>query len=222
MKTSVKFSIIVLAVCLAVSLFFNGYLYLQIENCPEENGERYGPTHFSFVWSPGQQKITNETLYVNMTFERIGENLSMIIRINDDDYDVMESLWKINPDTLIICFDFYGNDSAISIGDPVMSYLLRPDNTSNPTICGLFLDLELIDHYMGPSLEFSESDFHYCTFKPNEGYIFNCTFPLRGLEGYPMELRRIRSDVVTLRYKDVNGSVYIPPFHFGVDVSVED
>jgi len=210
--------IAILAVCLAVSLFFNGYLYYNLTR----SAEHQSPTFFSFVWSSWQQKITNETLYVNMTFQRIGDDLSVIIRINDDDYDIMESRWSIRPDTLIVCFDFYGNDSAITVADTEEAYLLRPDNTSNPGCCGLYLDSELIDHYIGPSLYLRESDFHYCTFKPNEGYVFNCTFPLRGSESYTMEFRRIRSDVVTLRYIDVNGSLYIPPFHFGVDVKIED
>jgi len=210
--------IAVLAVCLAVSLFFNGYLYYDLTR----SAEHQSSTFFSFVWSPEAQNITEGPLYINMTFERIGENLSVIIRINDDDYDVMEANWSIVPDALIVCFDFDGNDSAITVADTVQAYLLRPDNTSDPGYCGLFLDLELIDHFIGPSLVLRESDFHYCTFKPNEGYVFNCTFPLRGREIDTIELRRIRSDIVTLRYKDVNGSVYIPPFHFGVNVKIED
>jgi len=204
-----KVLVVVLAVCLGVSLFFNGYLYYKLTRSLELS-------FFSFVWSSKQQKITNGTLYINMTFERIGENLSVIIKINDDDYDVIEDQWNVRPDTLIICFDFYGNDSAITVDDTFAAYLLRPNNMSG---WGVFIDLELICHWMAPPLEFYESDFHYCTFKPDEGYVFNCTFPLRGVEGYAMEFRRIRSDVATLRYIDVNGSVYIPPFHFGVDVS---
>jgi len=211
-KVSAKVVIAVLAVCLVVSLFFNGYFYYQLS----KSAEYQIPTFFSFVWSSEQQKLTEGPLYINMTFERIGDNLSVIIKINDDDYDVIEDQWNVRPDTLIICFDFYGNDSAITVDDTFEAYLLRPDNMSGR---GVFIDSELIFHWMAPPLTFYESDFHYCTFKPDEGYVFNCTFPLRGVEGYAMEFRRIRSDVVTLRYIDVNGSVYIPPFHFGVDVN---
>jgi len=199
-----------LTVCLAVSLFFNGYLYYKLTR-PLEH---YSPTFFSFVWSSEQQNITEGTLYINMTFERIGENLSVIIKINDDDYNALYDWFDIKPDALFICFDFNGNDSSINLNDTVFCYLLRPDNT---TVFGNFVDLELIAHFIGPSLSLDDSDVHYCTFKPNEGYIFNCTFPIHGSWGW--SLRKILSDVVTLRYIDVGGSVYISSFHFGVDVS---
>jgi len=195
-----------LAVGLAVSLFFNGYLYYQLT----KPAERHGPTFFSFVWSSEQQKLTEGPLYINMTFERVGDNLSVIIKINDDDYNVSKDFYYIRPDMLIICFDSYGNDSSITPDDTFYHYGLRPDNIS---VYAIYLDSELIHHPMGPALGLDKSDYHYCTFKPNEGYLFNCTFPIRG------RIREIHSDVITLRFMDVGGSVYIPPFHFGVDVN---
>jgi len=205
---NLKVLTVVLAVCLVVSLLFNGYFYIMLSNNGDE--ANYGPAFFSFVWSPEQQNITEGPLYVNMTFERTGNNLSVTIKINDDDYNVLYDQFHIKSDTLIICFDSYGNDSSITLDDTFYYYGLRPDNT---TVYGNFVDLELIPHFIGSSLSRDNSDVHYCTFKLNEGYIFNCTFPISG------GIREICSDVITLRYIDVEGSVCIPPFHFGVDVS---
>jgi hypothetical protein len=201
-----------LTVCLAVSLFFNGYLYYELTRPTEHQS----PTFFSFVWSSErEQNITEGPLYINMTFERIGENLSVIIKINDDDYNVMDSYGGEKPDALFIVFDSYANDTtgSINLNDTFYYYLLRPDNTTTEGP-RLFLDCQLNPHiFMSGLSSFKLSDFHTCTFKPNEGYMFNCTFPIYG------KWREIHSDVVTLRYMDVAGSVYIPPFHFGVDVT---
>jgi len=197
-----------LTVCLAVSLFFNGYFYYQLS----KPAGHQGPTFFSFVWSSEQQNITEGPLHINMTFERIGDNLSVIIKINDDDYNVMDSSSGEKPDALFIVFDSYGNESSITVADTFYYYLLRPDNTTTEGP-RLFLDCELNPHIMfSGQCTFILSDFHTCTFKPNEGYVFNCTFPIHG------KWREIRSNVVTLRYIDVGGSVYISPFHFGVNV----
>jgi len=192
-----------LTVCLAVSLFFNGYFYYELT----KPAEHQGPTFFSFVWSPEQQNITEGPLYVNMTFERIGEILSVIIEINDDDYQCGH--WTA-PDALILWFDVNG-DGYVGFDDlPVVSYYwLKPDNTTLSRRLVNPLDLTLCGAQPQVPPKIVKSPVHACTFKQGEGYVFNCTFPLKS----------IGSDVVTLRFNDVNGSVYISPFHFGVDVT---
>jgi len=212
--------IAVLAVCLVVSLFFNGYLYYDLTR----SAEHQSPTFFSFVWSPEAQNITEGPLYINMTFERIGENLSVTIKINDDDYCVTGS-GGTGPDALLLWFDVNGDGYISWPGDPGSTYYwLKPNNRT-------LFDV-IVDPYnltLGPIQPSAtgyetESPFHTCVFMPEEGYIFNCTFPLK--YKWFSEISRaghdISSDVVTLRFTDVNGSVYIPPFHFGVDVKVED
>jgi hypothetical protein len=197
-----------LTVCLAVSLFFNGYLYYKLTR-PLEH---HSPTFFSFVWSPEQQDITEGPLYVNMTFERIGENLSVIIKINDDDCNALPYLTPWSPDKLIIVFDANGNGTIDNLDVFGYFYWLTANNETIDTPAGL--NLELLEVYPRPlSCNRRPSDFHTCTFKQGEGYVFNCTFPIHG------SWRKILSDVVTLRYADFGGSVYIPPFHFGVDVT---
>jgi len=196
-----------LTVCLAVSLFFNGYFYYELT----KPAEHQGPTFFSFVWSPEQQNITEGPLYVNMTFERIGNNLSVIIKINDDDYNALPA-WS--PDKLITVFDANGNGTIDEEDVFGYFYWLTANNETITTPAGL--NLELLEVHPRPmSCNRGLSKFHTCTFKSGEGYTFNCTFPIHGSLGW----RKILSDVVTLRYTDVAGSVYIPPFHFGVDVT---
>jgi len=190
---------------LGFSLFFNGYLYYKLTKSLEHRS----PTFFSFVWSSEQQNITEGPLYINMTFERVGENLSVIIKINDDDYNALPA-WS--PDKLIIVFDANGNGTIDDEDVFGYFYWLTANNETITTPAGLNLDL--LEVYPRPtSCNRGRSKFHTCTFKSGEGYIFNCTFPIHG------SWRKILSDVVTLRYTDVGGSVYIPPFHFGVDVT---
>jgi len=203
-----KVLVVVVAVCLAVSLFFNGYFYYQLT----KPAEHQIPTFFSFVFNriPVVQTITNETLYVNMTFEKIGENLSVIVRINDDNFDNPRDGPHL-PDYLLIVFDFDGDCEA----DLGSGYWLTSNNrTMNPGSFGWELKKGVT---IAAEIPTRPSVLHTCTFKAGEGYVFNCTFPIAGKA--TVHAYSIKSDVVAIGFQDVDGYVYIPPFHFGVDVN---
>ena len=196
-----------LTVCLAVSLFFNGYLYYELTRPTEHQS----PTFFSFVWSPEQQNITEGPLYINMTFERIDENLSVIIKINDDDYHAGGG--EQCPDFLLIVFDFDGDGEA----DLGMGYWFTSDNrTMTSGSFGWELEKGVT---IAAMLSTRLSVLHTCTFKAGEGYVFNCTFPIAGGYFHGNEAYPIKSDVVAVGFEDTDGYVYVPPFHFGVDVT---
>lgn len=205
-----KFEIVMLllAVGLAVSLFFNGFLYYELTRPLEHQS----PTFFSFVFNriPVLHTITNETLYVNMTFEKIGENLSVIVRINDDDFDKPQGGPHL-PDYLLIVFDFDGDGKA-NLGSGY--WFTSHNRTMYPGSFGWELEKGVT---IAAAVGTSQSVLHTCTFKVGEGYVFNCTFPIAGkasVHAYP-----VKSDVVAVGFQDVDGYVYIPPFHFGVDVA---
>jgi hypothetical protein len=155
-----KVMALVLAVCLAVSVAFNIYQFL--------NDGGYGGCETSetrtFVWI-GKKYIRDDgVVRVKATFDCSGSNLTMVIHVNDDDY--------ILPDYIGLVFD---KDKDGDLFDEV-AYLLYAGNKIPPEPSGNWLE-EWGGIRISPVLLPPEpSPYHNCTFA-EDGYTFNIGIP---------------------------------------------
>lgn len=220
---------VLLSASLVASLSLNAFLYNNLAHS-------YNHSSFhSFRWGPAEQNIVpNGTLYINMTFERVDGNLTMTVKINDDDYNVQ---WK-EPDYLLLQFeDFKYYDYPYPV-----RFWLRADNRTYSE-GSYMLNPELILTGIGSFHIPAKSLYHTCVFKPDEGYTFHFSFPtessplVNSTTGYlPFTWSRtssgrdlsyiypISGSVVKFRFHDcpdglvyVNRSIYVPWFNFEAD-----
>jgi len=214
--------IVALAVCLAVSLFFNGYLYFQ--NQLVTNEEEHGPTFFSFAFGPAMQNLVNGTLYLNLTFDVVEGNLTVKAEVNTESYNPYASL--------ALQFD---SDNNGTIDAPARDYrkddlqfLLRANNYTRKSIApywGWYANGTIwCFSKMWTPTEFP-SEFHYCYYNVAKGcYTFYFTFPIepkegmlwdRGTYGIQGKLVRVLYGIVPFDGRPAKGmSVYVPPFKF--------
>lgn len=220
----------VLAIALAVSLFFNAYLYLGQK--PKE--EEHSSTFFSFSWDRFSQKLLNETLYLNLTFDIVNENLTVKAEVYLGYYDPYATLAlqfdSDNNGTLDICpswlpYIFYERDRQ---------FFLRANNNTRPSYEDYWRwDA---DGTIGTNSEWSgsfpyetQSPFHYCVYE-NGTYTFHFSFPTKptffNFTSSPLSLfdgeHAIRGKLVRVLFGIVPWSriaeecmtVYVPPFKF--------
>jgi len=210
-----------LTVCLAVSLFFNGYLYYKLTR-PLEH---YSPTFFSFVFGPTMQNITSGNLYLNLTFDIVEGNLTVKAEVNTDSYNRYAALAlqfdSDNNGTIDIRYwpeeNFYYYDAA----EDDLQFLLRADNETRPsmsTYWGWLPDGTIYCYTMVREPIDYKSPYHYCIF--NDGfYTFHFTYrtnnpnlPHFAIQG---KLVRVLYGIVPINGSPAEGmAVYVPPFNF--------
>jgi len=226
-----KILLVVLTVCLAISLFFNGYLYYKLTRPSEHHSSKF----FSFVFGPTQQNITKGNLYLNLTFDVVEGNLTVKAEVNADEYnsDAFLALQfdSDNNGTIDIPYlpeyDYYDYDFE----EDDLQFLLRVNNHTRPS------------HYLywgwlpNGTIYFSRvlpsmfrwnppSMFHICTYN-GSAYIFRFTFPIEpttmelfdttGKFGIQGKLVRILYGIEPPSNSEVpekGMTVYVPPFNF--------
>jgi len=160
MRNILKFA---LAVVLVASLFLNILLTFGLLS-NYQSGRSVGNS-LAFAWSPLQQKVVNGTLWINVTWMWQTENLSMTVKVNDDDYH--------DSDNVGLAFD--GNRNGVIEEDFRIdggAAAFFADNKS----CGG----ELVKGGCGIaffSIGPSPSKYHTCTFNNQTGYQFKISFP---------------------------------------------
>jgi hypothetical protein len=197
MKMS-KFQIagLVLIVCLATSVVFNGYLLLNYGCEPAEcksktfvfyelNRYPFYP-FFTFNFSVDYRKLilnSTEFLRVEITFNWETDNLTVIATVNDDDYDNMDSLdllFDANEDGYFENFYRLGVDNR-TIPLSYMPYL--------SPIGGIGWKVQAMP---------IPSSYHYCTFN-DSGYFFHFSIPKETINFHlPMPVLLSFSDHINL------------------------
>jgi hypothetical protein len=149
---------IILSVCLAISLFFNGYLAYRLHSLTSESSNT-----FIFTWGPEEQKIVSGELRMEITFTWDAEDLFVVAKINDDDY--------CSADYLGLVFDRNKNGS-IDDGIDDWPYILFADNTTYPTSTWI-----LHDGRLAMLLMRSQPGNHTCVFNLKAAMSLPCVFP---------------------------------------------
>lgn len=165
----------------------------EIDRLQNEIAHRNSTRTFVFEWPAWEQNIVNGTLRMELTFAWKGENLSIIAKINDDEYNA----W----DYLALAFDFQGADGLPDIG----ANLYANGNITSGLLSGNRIS-PFIPIAPGPS------EVHTCIFEPDVGYTFNVLLPP------PAEkpLTQLPTDSVFIRFEDTaSHGVYIY-FRFGL------
>lgn len=167
-----QFLSLVLAIALIISLSFNIWQSFNVSNqCSDgnspSNGDANEQMNFTFTWGPETQNIVNGTFHLEMSL-RWGfvsnsphKWLSMMVKINDDDY---------NPcDYLGIVFDINEN-GVIDLGSADDPFGIWTNNMTAPSILleNGFLTFAETMPTPGP---------HTCTFNFDTGYTFRIFFP---------------------------------------------
>ncbi len=145
---------LVLVGMLGVSLGFNFY-----EAFYASRGGQNEMMDFTFSWGPDKQKIVNGTFRLGVSMTVTGDNVMMVVRANDDEYD--------DYDYVGLVFDTNGN-GYIDAGDE--PYGLYANNLTGPTI--------LTDHgFLGWAQVRPIRGPQNVTFSPDAGYTFVVQFP---------------------------------------------
>jgi hypothetical protein len=144
---------LVLAIALGTLLGFALYSGFYVS---QESSET---VDLAFSWGPERQRIVNGTFRLEVSMNITGENMTMVIRANDDDYDEYDYLGLV--------FDTNGN-GLIDHGDE--PYGLYANNLTGPTILTDygFLGWAQVRPIRGPQ---------NVTFSPDAGYTFVVQFP---------------------------------------------
>lgn len=134
-----------LAIALLVSVVFIIFNFSQ--------GNQKETASLSFSWGPDKQRIMNGTFRLEISMNFAGDNMTMVIKANDDDYDEYDYVGLV--------FDMDGN--GIDLGDE--SYGLYANNLTGPTILTAygFLGWAQVRPTRGPQ---------NVTFSPDTGYTF--------------------------------------------------
>jgi hypothetical protein len=169
---------VILVSALVFSLLFSillGYMLLNIRSS-ENNPNGSWTRTFSFWWGPEEQNITsgNGILWMNFTFKTEGENLSITVKVNDDEGNgSLIMVFDKNKNGKIDFWETdYGHPEIHGIGDT--PYEFDSDNkTMTPWIM------------VGPkgqsafaSVGRYSSPWHTCTFNNETGFTFNINLPL--------------------------------------------
>ena len=148
---------ITLAVCLVASLSFNAYQFL---NCDGETSvtKTFTRQHKTYIRPDG-------IVQINATFDWSGSNLTMTIKVNDDDF-----FWA---DYIGLVFD---TDKDGNLFEEV-AYLLDAGNMTSPLPSGNRLEDWGGIYEIPVQLHPDPSPWHTCTFTEGEGYTFNIEIP---------------------------------------------
>ena len=216
-----------LTVCLAVSLFFNGYLYYKLTR----SLEHYSPTFFSFVFGPTMQNITSGNLYLNLTFDIVEGNLTVKAEVNAESYNPNAFLAlqfdSDNNGTIDIRYwpqdDFY----TYQYWRDDLQFLLEANNLTLPSLSEYWGWLPNGTIYLDRSPPFSgwaeeESPFHYCV-HTNGIYTFYFTYAINNPDKphYAIQGKLVRvlfgivsTEGVSWPSPAEGMAVYVPPFNF--------
>jgi len=174
----------------------------EVDRLLDELADMNSTRTFIFEWLSWEQNIVNGTLRMELTFAWKGENLSIIAKINDDEYgEQYEPDYNATmaEDLLVLVLDL-NNDGQLVGESALMAYA---DNyTRGGVLCSN-------GQIATPLWEKQPSRFHTCVFEPDVGYTFNVVFPLVLLP----ELQHLSSDLVYVCFVDTGGSVDIS-FHW--------
>ena len=199
---------LILAMALMVSMSFNIYQNFSGSNCASNGNPNNGentPMNFTFTWGPDTQKIVQGTFVLEIWLTLDGENLTMIIEANDDEYDPADYIGLI----------FFNSSEHEPYG------LFTDNMTITPPILterGL-LCFPMYPPELGP---------HKVTFDPKTGYTFNAEFPWvdqHGKEWNPARLLK-RGDLYTgwnmlhVCFHDVDGGGVFARFSFYIPEEV--
>lgn len=163
---------LLLVITLIISLYFGISQILStshdttpLKASSSENPMQTSPIsnelNFTFTWGPNSQKIVQGTFRLEVSIIFNEENLSMVIRANDDDYNGLDYIGLV--------FDTNQN-GYIDYQDT--SYALFADNTTMPSVlaphgCLCFA-------YCRPEPSYQE-----VSFNSDKGYLFIIEFPCR-------------------------------------------
>jgi len=165
----------------------------EVDRLLDELGHVNSTKSFVFEWPPWEQTIVNGTLRMELTFSWQGENLSIIVKINDDEY----SEW----DCLALAFDFDGD------GTPDFGLNLYANGYKHPGI--LASNNRIEDPFLYAP---TPSEYHTCVFEPEIGYTFNILFP--PLDETP--LTELPTDSMFVRFEDTASHGVYVYFQFGL------
>ena len=234
---NLKVLTVVLAVCLAVSLLFNGYFYIMLSN--NGNDANYKPAFFSFAFGSSMQKLVNGTLWLNLTFNVVDGNLTVKAEVNTESYNSKAFLAlqfdSDNNGTIDIHYNpEYGTYTYLFYRDD-LQFLLGTDNKTIPSdflYWGWLPNGTVYISKILPSPSYPwhpESPFHYCTYN-NKVYTFHFSFPIKptplssglcpwldGEYGIQGKLVRVAFGIEppgSKAYLEKGMSVYVPPFKF--------
>lgn len=153
---------LVLAIALVISLSFNVYQTFNGSNSASNenaNKEANAPMNFTFTWGPGNQRIVNGTFRLEISIIVDGENVTMVIKANDDDYheaDYIGLVFDVNQNGTIDTFEeSYGLFAAnMTVASKLMAHG--------------FLGFVWSGARLGP---------HKVSFNSQTGYTFTVHFP---------------------------------------------
>jgi len=134
----------------------------------ETNPAKTGETdwkNFTFTWGPDTQKVVEGTLRLEIGIDIEWEtgNISIVIKVNDDDYD--------DEDYIGLVFD-HNQNGYIDYGD--QPYGLWANNMTAPAPSSAIL----LEHgFFGFAEVPPRQGPQECTFDPDEGYTFKIQFP---------------------------------------------
>jgi len=163
------------------SVSFNVYQYLD---CNGEKTFVYEWVYSDFVGDI-RQKMLNGTLRLEITFKWLEQNLSIVAKINDDDYHFYDMLGLV--------FDRSGN-GVIDWGHGDRPYMLFPDNYTCWRNTYLGYQGEGVIRSYDPLPK--PRSYHTCVFT-EEGYTFDIMIP-------KSELADVKADMVYVFYQDGN------------------
>jgi len=127
----------------------------------------HAPESFSrssnFAWSPLYQEIVNGTLWINVTWTWQTENLSMTVKVNDDDLHYL--------DYVGIAFDRNYNGVIESLGKDGGALGFFPYNQYWGGLLGPLGGISFASGGLSPS------KYHTCTFTNETGYEFRISLP---------------------------------------------
>lgn len=160
---------LVLAVLLAVSLCLSGYFGYQAYSNSTRNAT--WTRTFSFWWAPEQQNITSGkgVLWMNFTFTRIGENLSITVRVNDDEDNLLGNQYG-GGDLILIFFE-----------EPKEIYTTPHLLTSTNGTLPAYVKLAPTFSVTSPMRLPDPSPWHKCTFSNETGYTYIINIPLKDI-----------------------------------------
>lgn len=183
--------IAILCVCLAVSLFFDGFLAWRLQNLTVESSRA-----FTFLWRPEEQDIVDGWLQMNASFVWDENDLYVVVKIN---YTILRGSY------LGLVFDRNKNGKIDYQSRDDLPYILFMDNTTytdppHPELMGgnytLAYTSLLLDGRLGMLLMSSSYvGSHTCIFDPETGYTFAVKFP--GL------MRRLNNKLAHVVFEDV-------------------
>jgi hypothetical protein len=185
----------ILVILPLVSSIVLGFGIYQFFYAPSQNFSG----SIAFAWSPWQQDIVNGTLWINVTWTWQTENLSMTIRVNDDDLNYLDYLgFTYDKDNNGVIDQYPSMDVIDAIG-------FFPYNKSWSGIIG---DSGIGFYYIGLQL----SKFHTCLFTNETGYEFKISLPKKL---FNFEQRRLIHLCYCDRdYKSLQWSRYVVSIEF--------